>query len=124
MEKPKGPKVPEWFKEARTGEKAKKRTIEDVRDELYRGVSEYRALFADKRLPDNRSPKDKEYRSNLFAKLNDLAGELNNYNLPEGTTALAITALNQVLMMRDEMNKLEYQNAVLNKKIKDLESGE
>lgn len=56
----------------------------------------------------------------VFSIMNNSAGELETLNVGEGFMALAITALNSVLYLRDEINTLRFQNFMLNKKIEEL----
>lgn len=94
--------------------------VEKSRDKLHRSVNSYRALLKETKLPEAMTQKDKDQQMQVFAQLNEFAGELNSKNAEEGTMALAITALNSVLVMRDEINNLKFQNLMLHRKIESL----
>lgn len=95
--------------------------VEKSRDRLHRAVNAYRGILKETKLPDAFTQKDRDQQMKVFADLNEYAGELNSKNAEEGTMALAITALNSALVVRDEVNNLKFQNMMLHKKIAQLE---
>ncbi len=56
----------------------------------------------------------------MFADLNHFATELELVNVGEGFMTLAITALNSVILIHDEINELKFQNYMLHKKVVEL----
>ena len=96
--------------------------MEKARDGLHRAVNGYRALLGETRLAAARTQKERDLQMEVFGNLNTFAGELNIRSAEEGTMALAITALNSVLVNKDELNDLKFQNYQLHKRIAKLES--
>jgi len=94
--------------------------IEAARRELQTLIIEYKDLLQTSQLASNRSTEDNRLRQQLLFKLNDVAGKLEFLNVGEGLMTLAISALHSSLILKDEVNDLKFQNAVLNKRLKAL----
>lgn len=106
-----------------TQEQAKRvNKLEKSREALHLAVSGYRALLLDKTLARNRLEADRANQMRIFSELNRTAGELEGDNLGEGLMSLAITALNSIINVKDEVNNLRYEQAMLYKKIVALEA--
>jgi len=96
--------------------------VEKSRDKLHRAINSYRGMLKETRLPQALTQKDKDAQMQVFAQLNEYAGDLNSKNAEEGTMSLTITALNSIFILRDELNLLKFQNLMLHKKIEGLEA--
>lgn len=97
--------------------------LEGARKELQALVLEYKDLLQTSQLSANRSTEDNRTRQQLLFKINDSAGKLEFANAGEGLMTLCIASLHATLFLKDEVNDLKFQNAVLNKKIKTLLDG-
>jgi len=95
--------------------------IEKARNDLHGAVNAYRVLLNETRLSSAKTQKDTDQQMSVFSRLNEHAGTLNTKNAEEGTMVLSITALNSILLLRDEVNNLKFQNLMLHKKIAKLE---
>jgi hypothetical protein len=98
-------------------------TLEKARDNLAIALESYIKLLTDKTLPENRSESDRQQQANVLKLLPPLAEELNMRNVSEGTNSLLTTCLNSILVLRDRVNHLHFQNLYLNKQIQELKQG-
>lgn len=96
--------------------------LEVAREALHAAVNGYRGLLRDKTLSSNRTEKDRDAQMNVFVSLNKGAGDLETENAGEGLLVLAITALNSVILLKDELNIVRYDQAMLYKKFLALEA--
>lgn len=96
--------------------------LEASRKELQSLVLRYKDHLQKTELASNRTVADSRDRQQLLHGLNDSAGKLDFLNAGEGLMTLCISSLHSILLLKDEVNDLKFQNAVLNKKIKNIES--
>ncbi len=94
--------------------------LEEARRRLQEAILIYKDLLTSNTLASNRSTEEIEKRNQLIFSLNNLAGELDFLNVGEGMMTLNLTALHSIMMLKDEINDLKFQNAYLNKKVKPL----
>jgi len=94
--------------------------LEKAREQLAEVIDSYIKFLTDKTLPKNRSLKDRERQTQVLGSLPSLAAELNRKNVEEGSMVVASTCLNSVLVLRDETNKLRYENYFLNSRVDEL----
>lgn len=94
--------------------------LEKARNNLAEGLDQYIKFLTDKTLPENRTMGDRDTQTKVLNGLPKLATELNKRNIEEGSMVIASTCLNSILVLRDEINKLRYQNYFLNKKVDEL----
>jgi hypothetical protein len=97
-----------------------KERLEAARKDLQKFVLEYKDLLQASQLAVNRSTDDNRSRQQLLFKINDAAGKLEFENAGEGLMTLCISSLHAILFLKDEVNDLKFQNAILNKKIKTI----
>lgn len=97
-----------------------KSRLEAQRKSLQTLVLEYKEFLRGTQVAANRTVEENRKRTDVLYKINDETGKLEFLNEGEGLMTLCITALNSVLLLKDEINDLRFQNAVLNKKIKKL----
>lgn len=100
----------------------RQKELEDIRDKMFAAINEYAALLSDKRLTENKSINDKDAQSRLLEKLPQLASEVDLRSRSEGTHALLTVCLNSIVLMRDDNNRLRFQNFELNKRLGELEN--
>ncbi len=100
--------------------KASPAELEEARKKLQKAVLAYKDLLQSNVLSSNRTMEDNERRNNLIFSLNSLCGELDFLNAGEGLMTLNLAALHSLLLLKDEINDLKFQNAYLHKKIKPL----
>jgi len=94
--------------------------LEKSRDKLAELVDSYISLLVDKKLAKNRSMSERERQSQVLEQLPTLASELNARNVEEGTFVLSAASLNSILVLRDEINVLRFQNHHLYKNMEKL----
>lgn len=90
--------------------------LEAARTKLGVVIEQYAKGLLDKTVPENRSEQDREKQKNVIDALPGLASELDFRNATEGTLSLIQTLLNSVVVLRDQQNKLRYQNYFINQK--------
>jgi hypothetical protein len=95
-----------------------KERLEKARTALQTAVLEYKELLQKTQLAANRSTDENRTRHKIIVDMHDLAGQLEFVNAGEGLMTLCITALHSNLLLKDEINDLKFQNAVLNKRLK------
>ena len=93
-----------------------------TRDAMYAAIAQYRALFADATLADNRSKFQRDAVDEVFRRLNQANGDLERLSQNEGTLALLFTALTSALAVKDQVNELKFSNALLVRQIKELQT--
>jgi len=98
--------------------------LEKARDGLAIALDAYIKLLTDKTLPENRSEKERANQTAVLKLMPQLADELNMRNVGEGSNALLTTCLNSVLVIRDRVNHLHYQNVFLNKELQALKAAQ
>lgn len=94
--------------------------VEKARNSLHVAIDKYRKILKDSTLPKNKDKQSKEHQMQMFSDINHFATELELINVGEGFMTLAITALNSIVVMHDEINELKFQNYMLHKKILEL----
>lgn len=97
-----------------------KARLEKSRQGLQAAVLEFKELLQKTQLASNRSTEDNRHRQGVIISAHDLAGQLEFLNAGEGLMTLCVTALHSSLLLKDEINDLKFQNAVLNKRLKAL----
>lgn len=95
-----------------------KERLESARKELQVCILEYKDLLQSSKLAANRTTEENRNRHQLLVKLNDLTGRLEFANAGEGLMTLCISSLHSALILKDDINELKFQNAMLNKKLK------
>lgn len=103
-----------------TEEAAKLKRLEDSRKQLFELVSKFRGLMSDATLTENKTATSKEVESTTVLEVTKTAWDLNFQNLDEGTMTLMSLLLHSVLLTRDELNKLKFQNAYLARQVASL----
>lgn len=83
-------------------------------------IESYAKLLTDTTLPENRSAEASENQRNVLDALPKAAAELDMRNVMEGTQSILIAVLSSSLILRDQVNKLKYQNYFLNQKVQQL----
>lgn len=83
-------------------------------------IESYAKLLTDTTLPENRSAEASENQRNVLDSLPKAAAELDMRNVMEGTQSILIAVLSSSLILRDQVNKLKYQNYFLNQKVQQL----
>jgi hypothetical protein len=89
---------------------------------LQHAILAYKDLLQKTQLSANRSTEDTRLRNKVIVDIHDLSGQLDFLNAGEGLMTMCITALHSSLLLKDEINDLKFQNAILNKKIKSIAS--
>lgn len=97
-----------------------KERLEKARAALQTLVLEYKELLQKTQLAANRSTEENRARHKIIIDMHDLAGQLEFVNAGEGLMTLCVTALHSSLMLKDEINDIKFQNAVLNKRLKTI----
>lgn len=95
--------------------------VQKARDALYGAIAQYRAQLQDSTLATNRSKMQKDGIDKLFQDLNSFNGGLEKTNVGEGPLALIFTGLNSVLNLKDQINELKFSNALLLRRMDELE---
>jgi hypothetical protein len=90
--------------------------LEKARDRLGDLIEKYIKILTDKTLPENRTTKQKEYQKELMGRIPQAAAELDLRNVKEGSMSIFTSVMNTMLVLRDEINKVRYQNFFVNKK--------
>lgn len=93
--------------------------LETARDKLGTLVEGFIKLLTDKTLAKNRSRRERDYQRELTSRIPLAAAELDLRNVKEGSMSIFTTAANGLLVLRDEINNLRFQNYFLNKKVDD-----
>jgi hypothetical protein len=117
---PKQAQEPTPAPEAKPSEAEVRERLEAARRTLQTLVLEYKDLLQLTQLASNRSTEDNRNRQQLLFKVNDAAGKLEFENAGEGLMTLCISSMHAILILKDEINDLKFQNAILNKKIKNI----
>jgi hypothetical protein len=91
--------------------------LEKARDRLGDLIESYIKLLTDKTLPKNRTRKQREFQKELLARIPAAAAELDLRNVKEGSMSIFTTVMNTMLVLRDEISKIRFQNVFLNKKL-------
>ena len=99
-------------------EAAVRESLEKTRAALQVLVLEYKELLQKTQLASNRSTEENRARHKLIVDMHDLASQLEFVNAGEGLMTLCVTALHSTLVIKDEINDVKFQNAVLNKRFK------
>lgn len=115
-----GPPPKEAAKSSVTDEAARLRKLEESRKQLFELVSKFRTFMSDTTLPENKTSTSKEVESAVALDVTRTAWDLNFQNLDEGTMTLMSLLLHSLLLTRDELNKLKFQNAYLAKQVSSL----
>jgi hypothetical protein len=98
-------------------DEAKRSTeLEKARDTLGNLLEGFIKLLTNKTLSKNRSRRERDYQKELLARIPPAAAELDLRNVKEGSMSIFTTAMNSLLVLRDEINNLRFQNYFLNKK--------
>lgn len=106
-----------------TQEQAEKSAaIGRIKDRFSQSVLEYRGLLKDTTLERNKTQAQRDFQTRVLQDLNKHAGDLEQINVGEGIFSLAFIALHSLLLQHDEINSLKFQNYMLHKQIKSLES--
>lgn len=119
-----GQKTSKWATKGSIARDEAKRAaeLEKSRERLAEALDQFIKFLTDTTLPENRSVSEREQQTKLLASLPRLGSDLNKRNLEEGSMVIASTCLNSILVLRDEINKLKYQNYFLKKRVDELES--
>lgn len=94
--------------------------LEKSRERLFALVQGFTGKLHDKVLFENLSVKDREEQEGMPKKLYEAALELNSRNVGEGNEVLFGTCLYSLLYLKDECNRLAYQNYYLNEELQKL----
>lgn len=97
--------------------------LEKTRSALQALVLEYKELLQKTQLAANRSTDENRSRHKLIVDIHDFAGQLEFANAGEGLMTLCIAAMHSILVIKDEINDVKFQNAVLNKRLKSFADG-
>ena len=95
-------------------------SLERARDNLHRAINQYRVQLKTTTLAENRTAKEREEQNQVFKNINKYAGDLEQQNAGEGVLTLCISSLNSILLVRDDINALKFQNVMLHKEIEKL----
>lgn len=93
--------------------------LEKSRERLGLLFEEFVKFLTDKTLPENRSAKDRERQKFILDSIPKAAAELDMRNVGEGSQVVYSACLNSILVQRDEINKVRFQNHFLNKALKE-----
>lgn len=115
---PPAPKEP--VKSAASTETDKLQKLEESRKQLFELVSKFRGFLSDTTLSENKTTTIKELESQVALNTTKVAWDLNFQNLDEGTMTITSLLLHSLLLTRDEINKLKFQNAYLAKQVYSL----
>jgi hypothetical protein len=91
--------------------------LEKARDALGSLLESFIKLLTSKTLAKNRTRKERDYQKDLMSRIPLSAAELDVRNVKEGSMSIFTTAMNSLLVLRDEINNLRFQNYFLNKKV-------
>jgi len=92
-----------------------------AREAMYAAMTDYRKLLQDSTLAGNRTKAQKDEIERAFAALNAANGEMERLNVGEAPLTLLFTALNAILLVKDQANELKFSNALLLRRIESLE---
>lgn len=115
-----GPPPKDTTKPTVTEEAMKLKKLEESRKQLFELVSKFRSYMSDTTLPENKTSTAREVESTVALDITKTAWDLNFQNLDEGTMVLMSLLLHSLLLTRDELNKLKFQNAYLAKQVSSL----
>jgi hypothetical protein len=115
-----GPPPKDVTKSSVIDESAKLKKLEESRRQLFELISKFRTYMSDTTLPENKTATAKEIESAVALDVTKTAWDLNFQNLDEGTMTLMSLLLHSLLLTRDELNKLKFQNAYLAKQVSSL----
>lgn len=96
--------------------------LEKTREKLMEAILEYKNQLQSKILIQNMSSQEKGKMTITLDAINDLGQQLNTQNQAEGSLVLAITSLNAILMMHNEINELKYEIYLLNDKLSEKQN--
>ena len=93
--------------------------LEKSRERLGVLFQEFIRFLTDKTLPENRSAQDRERQKFVLDNIPKAAADLDMKNVGEGSSVMYSACLNSILIQRDEINKIRFQNHFLNKSLKE-----
>jgi len=105
---------------AARNEGARLAALEKARGHLGDLIRVYAKTLMSTTLTENRSVQDNEAQKQLLNDIPLSAFDLDSRNLGEGTMSVLAALLNASVLQRDQINKLRYQNFILNKKVQNL----
>lgn len=94
--------------------------LEAARSRLQGSILRFKDELKKNTLSANRTVEEGNVRKSLLAELNYGAGELDFINVGEGIMSLAISSLHSAFLLKDEINDLKFQNAVLSKRLNEV----
>lgn len=93
------------------------RHLEDTRSALFGLLAnDFRQELVSTDTADIKTPSAKQNKEIFMEKINATAIDLNHQSMAEGAQVVATAALNCILLLKEEMNKLSFQLYTLNKK--------
>lgn len=95
--------------------------LQKAKELLYSSMGEYRELFNDSTLEENRTKIQRDNIDKIITDLNSRAGDVEWLSRSEGAFALIFTGLTTLLNQHNQIIQLKFQNAVMNKRLKALE---
>lgn len=97
--------------------------LEKARNKLGDLINQYKqVLITDKKLPENRTQIEKTAQYDIISSIYGAVEELDLRNVGEGTMVAIATCLHTGLILRDESNKLRFQNYYLSKTVEALKA--
>jgi hypothetical protein len=94
--------------------------LEAARAKLGGLIQTYANLLANTTLAENRTTQEREAQKGLLLSMLPAAGELDEKNVLEGTHSLLAAVINASVLLHDQLNKLKYENFILNQKIEKM----
>lgn len=94
--------------------------LEKARANLGNLLEDYVTLLVDKTLPENRPAAGREHQKSILDQIPRAASDLDLRNVGEGSAVIYSACLNSMLVLRDEINKLRYQNHFRKQEVKKL----
>ena len=85
---------------------------------LEESFAAFHKVLSDKVLEDNKSQSMKNHEHFIITELTKAAVALDQLNVGEGVTAMAVIAIREHLKVRDRVNELEYELELLKRELK------
>lgn len=93
--------------------------LEKSREKLGLLFEEFLKFLTDKTLVENKSIKDQDHQKVVLDSIPKVAAELDSRNVGEGSQVVYSACLNSILVQRNEINRIRFQNHFLNKVVKE-----
>lgn len=95
--------------------------LERSREKLMNAIIEYKKILESTTLLANLTQPEKKKMSELLNQINNLTLEVDMHSVGEGNRVIGSTAINTMVLLKDEINQLKYHNFYLTKRVEELE---